>query len=487
MGNSSFGRLIITAFFFACAMSSPLRASGQTPVRRPSPIPRPLATVPAASRAGAIVVLAPGRGTEWTAGSGQKVQWHKRGRLSPTVRVVLLRKGRPELAIAASVPNSGTFNWNIPATLGPGSYSLAVVTADGSVRGTSNPFRIVAPPSPGRPRAVRQLAPAQGPTLVMPGPPLAPTNLVVAARGSMQDGASYNYVGLMWHDQAINELGYVVERWGGPGCEAGYTVVGLLPANATFFEDVGVDPRAGTYWWSVKATNLGGPSAGAAISIQNDVRHNPVGGTQTVEVPEDPAEKCKAEGGVWLGWGINYCSKTLGDLYSAGQIVFDPIVQVYMGYFAIVGGGATTYRLPEDVVTKLKPHYGETLLREVRTGASNHTKSDSTAMTDCKNIYFPSGSGVVALLKSDSILEKRDGQFVYANEVRWLLHELQHTRQCVDIGGRENYAVRWFSELGATTIGNLIAAPGNVSSREIHDAMPMEEDATRKEDLVNSL
>ncbi len=343
-------------------------------------------------------------------------------------------------------------------------------------------------PLPRLTKAVIRAPRATAPRSVVPGPPLKPSGLRIAKWGSVSQGAGYDFVGLMWTDNAINEMSYVIERWGGPGCEAGYTKVGYAGANGSYFEDTGVDPRADTYWWSVKACNLQGCSEGAAISIQNDQNNVPVGGTTVVTVPKDPSKTCAEEGGVWLGWGIDYCSHELGAANSAWLTATNPVVQAYMAYFAVVGGGATMRSLPEDLIQKLKPYYGESLLREVRYGSSSHTASDGTAMTDCKDIYFPLGSGDVANIKDGGLLEKNDnGQLVHESTVRLLLHELQHARQCADIGGRVNYALRWFSEMSGTTIVQLITAPGTVSSRTIHDAMPMEADAKDKENLAASL
>ena len=169
----------------------------------------------------------------------------------------------------------------------------------------------------------------------------------------------------------------------------------------------------------------------------------------------------------------------------AGQIPNTQIVGnipylAYQSYFAYVGSGVTTYGLQEYIIARLAPHYGETLLREVRIGASHYTSGDN-AMTDCKTTYFPSGSGVIALLKGGNIFDKgSDDNFTHERELKWLTHELQHARQCEDIGGRPMYAERWFGELGWTVCRELITDPSSVSAKSIHNSMPMEAEAEQK-------
>jgi hypothetical protein len=379
-----------------------------------------------------------------------------------------------------------------PAGAAPATPTTTAVRAPSTVARapTSPPVAAPATKPAAAPREVaRTTRPLTSPsTPTVAGPPLAPTGLAIAKWGAVSAGGSYDYVGLTWTDNAINETSYIVERWGGPGCEAGYTQIGSTPANATCFEDVGVDRRKDTCWWRVKACNLRGCSDYASISIQNDVQNNPVGGTTTVTVPESPKEKCKAQGGIWLGWGINHCSQVLATVATVVHSLLDPVVQSYMIYFAAVGSGATMRALPEDVIQLLGPYYGETLLREVRYGSSNHTASDNTAMTDCRSIYFPRGAGHVETIKDGHLLERdAQGRLTHESTMRLLLHELQHAKQCCDWGGRENYGLRWFSELSGTTIVEIATSPTSVSSRTIHDAMPMESEAKSKEDLASKL
>jgi hypothetical protein len=103
--------------------------------------------------------------------------------------------------------------------------------------------------------------------------------------------------------------------------------------------------------------------------------------------------------------------------------------------------------LPDDVQQTLKPFFPSGLLSEVRFGTSHHT-AGGAAMTDCKKIYFPSGSGAIRAINGGQL-------FAPANEntLIWLLHELTHANQCDELRlGRGQYAVKWFCELEYTVV-----------------------------------
>jgi len=193
-----------------------------------------------------------------------------------------------------------------------------------------------------------------------------------------------------------------------------------------------------------------------------------------------------------IGEAVSVISRVSTSYVNPPQPIREPIRDVlylaYQSYFAIVGSGVSTYKLPGYVIATLGPYFGEALLREVKVGESAHTSSTSSnpnAMTDCMTIYFPSGSGVLSLMNNGSIFAKRaGGAFVNSDQLRWLLHELQHTHQCEDVGGRRDYAIRWFSELSSTMIQDLITNPRSVNGKEIHNAMPMEVDADNQRDRV---
>jgi hypothetical protein len=88
------------------------------------------------------------------------------------------------------------------------------------------------------------------------GPMQAPTNLVAT-------GSSYDRIDLMWNESFNSETGFVVERarnHSGP-----WTGVGVAPANATSYQDAGLDAGT-TYHYRVKARNEAGDSTPSVVS-----------------------------------------------------------------------------------------------------------------------------------------------------------------------------------------------------------------------------
>jgi len=447
-------------------------------------------------RAGSIIVTAPNYRTRWTADKSYDITWQKSGAMNSTVRILLLKDQRLHQVIERSAPNNGRFAWELPPNI-EGRFMVAVITADNAVRDSSALFSIARPAiSPPR-MQVPAMAPAKQDTgarisvqeminrpsrydqsirMTRQTRPRAPTQIQVTASGRVADGSLWDYAILMWKDNASNESQFIVERRN----LGGWVVVGKTSANESYFEDTTVDWNNATNWWRVRAQNLFGYSDYSNetyLSFLADPAHNPVGGTEVL-TPESYEDSCKASGGKWIGWGINHCSRAYQAVYGAIQTVSNPLVQIYKVYFSIVGSGSVKRSLPEDVIQRLKLHYGETLLRNVEYGSSNHTSTDQTAMCDCMNMYFPAGSGVVANIKNGVILAQDDkDDFVHFHDLRWLLHELEHTKQCSNWGGRENYAIRWFGELSVTTIEELITNPRKVSNQKLHNSMPMEEQA----------
>jgi hypothetical protein len=157
------------------------------------------------------------------------------------------------------------------------------------------------------------------------------------------------------------------------------------------------------------------------------------------------------------------------------QLIINTLLKTYRAYFAAIDAGAEMRQLPFNVKQKLAPHYAHQLLERVWYGESHNLMIKDTAMTDCSNIYFPSGSGMIDMIENGKLFDEK-----YKDDLKWLLHELTHCEQCEALGGRDAYAATWFGELAATTITQLILNPGNVNEKLLHDAMPMEKEAEQK-------
>jgi hypothetical protein len=187
---------------------------------------------------------------------------------------------------------------------------------------------------------------------------------------------------------------------------------------------------------------------------------------------KSPKEKCQDKGRVWIGANnsVGQCvDSSVGDRILKG---LDPRVTAYQSYFKAIGAGVKLHSLHSRWRSELQAFYSHSLT-SVRFGVSKPL--GSTAITDCKTIYWPEGTGIVAKLADGSDLSK--------DELRWALHELAHTEQCDEAGGRNEYAYMWFKEMSATTLSEIaqhIAQPEKISHRTIHDRMPMEKVADKK-------
>jgi hypothetical protein len=82
-------------------------------------------------------------------------------------------------------------------------------------------------------------------------PPTAPTGL----SASMASSTSIN---LSWTDASTNETGFQIERSTTSG--SGFSLINTTSANATSFNDTGLNPGT-TYYYRIRSTNAGGSSA----------------------------------------------------------------------------------------------------------------------------------------------------------------------------------------------------------------------------------
>ena len=84
----------------------------------------------------AITVTAPGLGTVWAKGTGKTIAWNKVGTQDANVKIQLFRGASRTLDITLNTPNSGSFDWAIPASLANAVYTIRITTLDGRVKGS---------------------------------------------------------------------------------------------------------------------------------------------------------------------------------------------------------------------------------------------------------------------------------------------------------------------------------------------------------------
>ena len=203
---------------------------------------------------------------------------------------------------------------------------------------------------------------------------------------------------------------------------------------------------------------------------------------------ESPAARCKAKGNnyIWLGPEntLGRCTMLRKEVMAikASTQIGKPRVWGYMAFFETIGSGAKQRELPVYIKSGLSQYFPQNLLKNVKYASSKHTWSGN-AMTDCSTIYFPSnsGEGMVAAINNGRLFDSGQG-----NRLHLLLHELGHTKQCSDWGGRLNYADRWFSQLPTPIVAEILErtyVPG-VKENSIHDRMPMEQQVESNADSI---
>lgn len=90
-----------------------------------------------------ITITAPTAGATWTRGTTPTITWTKTGTQNANVKIQLFKGTTLTQTIAATAPNSGSYNWPIPLTLKAASnYKIKIKTLDGNVKATSGAFII---------------------------------------------------------------------------------------------------------------------------------------------------------------------------------------------------------------------------------------------------------------------------------------------------------------------------------------------------------
>jgi len=125
-----------------------------------------------------------------------------------------------------------------------------------------------------------------------------------------------------------------------------------------------------------------------------------------------------------------------GDLTCAAAVALcEAKLRAFDLYMRQMDAGQPKYELPPVYRDILRAHYPSVVVDQVRFGFSDQQPPDN-ATTDCRFLYFNDASYVAALRDAGPNLKWT-----------WLLHELAHAEQCATGGGREKYALRWWSEL----------------------------------------
>ena len=142
---------------------------------------------------------------------------------------------------------------------------------------------------------------------------------------------------------------------------------------------------------------------------------------------------------------------------------------LYQAYMASLSSGVNLHHLPDVYVAELQSRFPNVDLRDVRFGYSSN-QPPNNATTDCHNMYFNDAAYVGRL---------RNAQLSDDNEWDWLLHELRHTEQCSEVGGRKPYGEMWFNDLAISLLITGLSAP-SATMDDLHDNMPMEDDANAR-------
>jgi len=112
-----------------------------------------------------ITVTKPQAGETLDAGHGYVITWTKSGQMDQNVKIRLRQGNTLVKEISNSAPNTGSFAWQMPGDIAPGSYTIRVRTLDNAVMGDSGVFTIKAAPKVMAPITRDRLLPLQFPRL----------------------------------------------------------------------------------------------------------------------------------------------------------------------------------------------------------------------------------------------------------------------------------------------------------------------------------
>lgn len=176
-----------------------------------------------------------------------------------------------------------------------GDYSmLAVDPSDGCTFWATLEYQQVTSTAPWRTRIAAFKFPSCGSS--PPGPPAAPTNLVLS-------GVTSSQISLAWSDNATDETGFKIERCGGTDC-SNFGQIATVGANATSYGDAGLAPST-SYTYRVRAYNSNGDSG-----YSNTSSATTQAASATPAAPTNLRASASGKGAIKLTWVDNSNNET---------------------------------------------------------------------------------------------------------------------------------------------------------------------------------
>jgi hypothetical protein len=123
-----------------------------------------------------ITVTKPQAGEVLDIGYGYVITWTKTGQMDQNVKIRLRQGDTLVREIINSAPNSGSFAWQMPGDIPPGSYTIRVRTLNNAVMGDSGVFTLKAAPKRMTPIDRDRIRPLQFPRLEISNFELAPND-----------------------------------------------------------------------------------------------------------------------------------------------------------------------------------------------------------------------------------------------------------------------------------------------------------------------
>jgi hypothetical protein len=95
-----------------------------------------------------LTVISPNGGEKWRKGTTQTITWTYTGDPGDAVKIELRRAGKKQTTISLMAPNTGSYNWTIPAKVPVGATYKIRITSVKDPRykdGSNRVFRIQRP------------------------------------------------------------------------------------------------------------------------------------------------------------------------------------------------------------------------------------------------------------------------------------------------------------------------------------------------------